>query len=176
VVHATAEGDSAAGFRPGAHLRPELRPDLKYNPPLSPEEVYRMEAAAVASFGFDGVHLPSPITTKYAGSLELYERRPDLNGRVASGRGTDGSLRGPCVSPSVSGLEAASAAETHARLQETARGGRLDEMFETLHATRCLVVFNHPLIPWGPGLAHSARQFSTRSFSSRRRIPLYSRA
>jgi predicted alpha/beta-hydrolase family hydrolase len=24
-------------------------------------------------------------------------------------------------------------------------------MFEALRATRCLVVFNHPLIPWGPG-------------------------
>jgi len=54
--------------------------DLKYNPPLSPEEVYRMEAAAVASFGFDGVHLAITDHDEYAGSLELYERRPDLNG------------------------------------------------------------------------------------------------
>ena len=125
--------------------------DLKYNPPLSPEEVYRMEAAAVAPYGFDGVHLAITDHDEYAGSLELYERRPDLNGRVAVGEELTVRFDGHVFHFGVSGLEAASAAETHARLQETARGGRLDEMFETLHATRCLVVFNHPLIPWGPG-------------------------
>ncbi len=41
--------------------------------------------------------------------------------------------------------------ETHARIQLAARGGRYDELFETLAASGCLVVLNHPLIAWKPG-------------------------
>lgn len=125
--------------------------DLRYNPPFSPEDVYRMEAAAVAPYGFDGVHLAITDHDEYAGSLELCQRRSDLNGRVAVGEELTVRLDGHVFHLGISGLEANSAAQTHARLQETARGGRLDELFETLQATGCLVVFNHPLIPWGPG-------------------------
>ena len=59
--------------------------DVKYNPPFSPEDVYRMEAAAVAPYGFDGVHLAITDHDEYLGSLELCQRRGDLNGRVAVG-------------------------------------------------------------------------------------------
>jgi hypothetical protein len=31
--------------------------EITYNPPYTPEDVYRMEAAAAADWGFDGVHL-----------------------------------------------------------------------------------------------------------------------
>jgi predicted metal-dependent phosphoesterase TrpH len=125
--------------------------DLKYNPPFSPEEVHRIEAAAVAPYGFDGVHLAITDHDEYAGSLELCQRRPDLNGRVVVGEELTVPFDGHVFHLGISGLEASSAAQTHARLQEAARGGRLDELFETLRATGCLVVFNHPLIPWGPG-------------------------
>jgi predicted metal-dependent phosphoesterase TrpH len=125
--------------------------DLKYNPPFSPEDVYRMEAAAVASYGFDGVHLAITDHDEYLGSLELCQRRGDLNGRVAVGEELTVRLDGHVFHLGLSGLDASSAAETHARLQDAARGGRLDELFERLHSSGCLVVFNHPLIPWGPG-------------------------
>jgi predicted metal-dependent phosphoesterase TrpH len=125
--------------------------DLKYNPPFSPEEVYRMEAAAAASYGFDGVHLAITDHDEYLGSLELCQRRGDLNGRVVVGEELTVRLDGHVFHLGLSGLDASSAAETHARLQDAARGGRLDELFERLHASGCLVVFNHPLIPWGPG-------------------------
>jgi hypothetical protein len=36
-------------------------------------------------------------------------------------------------------------------MQSAARGGRYDELFETLAASGCLVVLNHPLVAWGPG-------------------------
>ena len=125
--------------------------DLTYNPPFSPEDVYRVEAAGVAPYGFDGVHLAVTDHDEYAGSLELCQRRGDLNGRVAVGEELTVRLDGHVFHLGLSGIEASSAAQTHARLQEAARGGRLDEVFETLHAAGCLVVFNHPLIPWGPG-------------------------
>jgi len=41
--------------------------------------------------------------------------------------------------------------ETHARIQAAARAGRYDELFETLAASGCLVVLNHPLIAWKAG-------------------------
>ena len=34
-------------------------------------------------------------------------------------------------------------------LQLAARERRLDDLFEMLHASGSLVVFNHPLVPWG---------------------------
>jgi hypothetical protein len=125
--------------------------DVTYNPPFRPEDVYRMEAAAVAPYGFDGVHLAITDHDECLGSLELCRRRPDLKGRVAVGEELTVRLDGHVFHLGLSGLEEASAAATHARLQDAARGGRLDEVFETLHASGCLVVFNHPLIPWGPG-------------------------
>jgi hypothetical protein len=75
----------------------------------------------------------------------------DLNGRVAVGEELTVRLDGHVFHLGLSGMAASTAAETHARLQDAALGGRLDELFEMLHASGCLVVFNHPLIPWGPG-------------------------
>jgi hypothetical protein len=50
----------------------------------------------------------------------------------------------------VSGLPESGIDETHARIQAAARGGRYDELFETLAASGCLVVLNHPLMFLGP--------------------------
>jgi hypothetical protein len=47
-------------------------------------------------------------------------------------------------------LPESGAEETHTQIQAAARGGRYDELFETLAASGCLVIFNHPLLPWGP--------------------------
>jgi hypothetical protein len=39
--------------------------------------------------------------------------------------------------------------QLHHDLQLAARECRLDDLFEMLHASGALVVFNHPLVPWG---------------------------
>jgi hypothetical protein len=39
----------------------------------------------------------------------------------------------------------------HTQIQAAAQGGRYDELFETLAASGCLVVLNHPLVAWAPG-------------------------
>ena len=49
----------------------------------------------------------------------------------------------------VTDLPESSVAETHASLQAAARAERLDDLFEILRASGCLVVLNHPLVPWG---------------------------
>jgi hypothetical protein len=51
----------------------------------------------------------------------------------------------------VSGLPEDGIDELHTRIQAAARGGRYDELFETLAASGCLVVLNHPLIAWAKG-------------------------
>jgi hypothetical protein len=115
--------------------------EITFNPPYTPADVYEMESGAVARWGFDGVHLTITDHDEFAGSHALASGRPDLSGRVAIGEEVSVCLP-------ESGID-----ETHARIQSAARGGRHDELFETLAASGCLVVLNHPLVAWAPGSA-----------------------
>ena len=129
--------------------------NVTFNPPYSPEDVYQMEAAAAAKWGFDGVHLAITDHDEFAGSLALLRGRPDLigrtNGRIALGEELSLWFQGHLFHLGVSGMPESEVAETHTRMQAAARGGRYDELFETLAASGCLVVLNHPLVAWGPG-------------------------
>ncbi len=131
-------------------------PDLNYaevtfNPPYSPEDVYRMEAAAAVKWGFDGVHLAITDHDEFAGSLALMRGRPDLNGRIAISEELSLWFHGHLFHLGVCHLPENGAAATHAQIQAAARGGRYDELFETLAASGCLVILNHPLVAWAPG-------------------------
>jgi hypothetical protein len=118
-----------------------------------------MESAAAADWGFHGVHLTITDHDEFAGSLALLRDRPDLNGctngctngRIAIGEELSLWYRGHLFHLGLSGLPESAIAETHDRIQSAARGGRYDELFETLAASGCLVVLNHPLVAWGPG-------------------------
>jgi predicted metal-dependent phosphoesterase TrpH len=138
--------------------------EITFNPPYTPDDVYQIESSAVAPWGFDGVHLTITDHDEFAGSLALVRGRPDLNactngctnGRVAIGRvaiGEELSLwyQGHLFHLGLSGLPESDIDETHARIQSAARGGRHDELFETIAASGCLVVLNHPLVAWAPG-------------------------
>ncbi len=127
--------------------------EITFNPPYEPEDVYRIESAAVAPWGFNGVHLTISDHDEFAGSLALLRGRPDLNGRVAIGEEVSVWYGGHLFHLGVSGLPENGIDETHARIQSAARGGRHDELFETLAASGCLVVLNHPLVAWAPGSA-----------------------
>jgi predicted metal-dependent phosphoesterase TrpH len=124
--------------------------DVTFNPPYPPEDVYQMEAAAAAHWGFDGVHLAITDHDEFAGSLELLRGRPDLKGRIALSEELSLWFQGHLFHLGVSHLPESGVEQTHTRIQAAARGGRYDELFETLAASGCLVVFNHPLLPWGP--------------------------
>jgi predicted metal-dependent phosphoesterase TrpH len=125
--------------------------DVTFNPPYTPEDVYRMEAAAAGKWGFDGVHLAITDHDEFAGSLELLRGRPDLNGRIALSEELSLWFQGHLFHLGVSHLTEIEIEQTHTQIQAAARAGRYDELFETLAASGCLVVFNHPLLPWGPG-------------------------
>ena len=124
---------------------------ITFNPPYTPEDVYQIESTAAAHWGFDGVHLTITDHDEFAGSLALLRGRPDLNGRVAIGEEVSMWYQGHLFHLGVSGLPENGIDETHARIQSAARGQRHDELFETLAASGCLVVLNHPLIAWAPG-------------------------
>ena len=126
--------------------------EITFNPPYSPEDVYQMEAAAAAKWGFDGVHLAITDHDEFAGSLALLRGRPDLNGRIALSEELSLWFHGHLFHLGVSHLPEREVEETHARIQAAARGGRYDELFETLAASGCLVVLNHPLIAWKSGV------------------------
>jgi hypothetical protein len=124
--------------------------DVTFNPPYTPEDVYQMEAAAAAKWGFDGVHLAITDHDEFAGGLALQRSRPDLNGRVAVSEELSLWFQGHLFHLGICRLPERGVEETHTQIQAAARGGRYDELFETLAASGCLVVFNHPLLPWGP--------------------------
>lgn len=125
--------------------------EITFNPPYTPEDVYQMEASAAALWGFDGVHLTITDHDEFAGGLALQRSRPDLNGRIAIGEEVSMWYQGHLFHLGVSGLPGKEIDDTHRRIQSAARGQRHDELFETLSASGCLVVLNHPLIAWAPG-------------------------
>jgi hypothetical protein len=125
--------------------------EVTFNPPYSPEDVYQMEAAAAAKWGFHGVHLAITDHDEFAGSLALLRGRPDLNGRIALSEELSLWYQGHLFHLGICHLPQSEVEETHTRIQTAARGGRYDELFETLSASGCLVTLNHPLVAWGPG-------------------------
>ena len=122
--------------------------EITFNPPYTPEAVYQMESSAAALWGFDGVHLTITDHDEFAGGLALLRGRPDLKGQVAIGEEVSVWYQGHLFHLGVSGLPEDGIDELHTRIQAAARGGRYDELFETLAASGCLVVLNHPLIAW----------------------------
>ena len=124
---------------------------ITYNPPYTPEDVYQMESAGAGHWGFEGVHLTITDHDEFAGNLALLRGRPDLSGRVVIGEELSLWYQGHLFHLGLSGLPENGIAETHDRIQSAARGGRYDELFETIAASGCLVVLNHPLVAWEPG-------------------------
>ena len=116
-----------------------------------------MEAAAAADWGFDGVHLAITDHDEFAGSLALLRGRPDLNGRIALSEELSLWFQGHLFHLGVSHLPESAVEETHTRIQAAARDGRYDELFETLAASGCLVVLNHPLARLGTGSKANSR-------------------
>jgi predicted metal-dependent phosphoesterase TrpH len=125
--------------------------EITFNPPYTPDDVYQMESAAAAAWGFNGVHLTITDHDEFAGSLALLRGRTDLKGQVAIGEELSLWFQGHLFHLGVSGLPENGIDELHTRIQAAARGARHDELFETLAASGCLVILNHPLVAWAPG-------------------------
>jgi hypothetical protein len=125
--------------------------DITFNPPYTPEDVYQMEAAAAAKWGFDGVHFTITDHDEFAGNLALARSRPDLNGRIAVSEELSLWFERHLFHLGVCHLPESGVEETHAQIQSAARDRRYGELFEILAASRCLIILNHPLVAWAPG-------------------------
>lgn len=130
------------------HIRSLDYGEIEYTPPFAPEDVLRLESAAAAAIGLPGMHLAITDHDEYAGSLSLRQSRPGDGRCIALGEELTLRFQDYMFHLGITGLSEADIAETHAGLQAAARGGRLDDLFEMLCASGCLVVLNHPLILW----------------------------
>jgi len=140
--------------------------DLWYNPPYSPEEVLRMETESAAALGFDHVKLAITDHDEISGCVELRQRRAAEADQIALGEELSVHFEGHLFHLGVTGLREQCLAETHSAIQAAARERRIDDLFDLLGAARCLVVLNHPLIPWFRSDAAAAVQKLLRRYGS----------
>ncbi len=123
--------------------------EISYLAPLTPEEVLRTERAAAAALGYDEIVLGVSDHDEVAGSIELFRAHPESAQRIAVGEELSIHFEGYLFHLGIAGMNPEEAEALHAALGEAARANRLDDLFEMLRASQCLVVFNHPLVPWG---------------------------
>ncbi|MGD0800200.1 MAG: hypothetical protein ABR906_02675 [Terracidiphilus sp.] len=132
-----------------AHI-PDLNySDIYYRPPHSVEDVFLMEQASAAPLGFDGIHVGITDHDEVAGSVELNSKRPEDAHRNPLGEELSIRFQDYLFHLGITGLPETGLQKIHASLQSAARANRLNDLFEILRASDCLVVFNHPLVPWG---------------------------
>jgi hypothetical protein len=140
----------------GLHRVADLKyADLWYNPPYSPEEVLRMETKSVQALGFEQVQLAITDHDEISGAVDLRQRRPAEAHRFALSEELSVRYEGHLFHMGITGLPEDRVAERHAAIQSAAQQRRLDDLFDLLKEARCLVVLNHPLIPWSKGDAHA---------------------
>ena len=123
--------------------------DIYYRSPLTVEDVLLTESASAAALGFAGVHLGITDHDEVAGSLELLRAHPEEAHRNPLGEEISIYFDDYLFHLGVTGMPAEGIEQLHAALQAAARERRLDDLFEMLRASGSLVVFNHPLVPWG---------------------------
>jgi hypothetical protein len=123
--------------------------DIFYRSPLSVEDVFRTESASAAALGFNAVQLGITDHDEVSGSVELARLHPEEAHRNPLGEEISIHFDDYLFHLGVTGLPAAGIEQLHADLQAAAKENRLDDLFEMLRAADALVVFNHPLVPWG---------------------------
>ena len=107
------------------------------------------ESASAAALGFEGVHLGITDHDEIAGSLELQRAHHEAAKRNPLGEEISIYFDDYLFHLGVTGMPAAGIEQLHSGLHAAAKERRLDDLFEMLRGSGSLVVFNHPLVPWG---------------------------
>jgi predicted metal-dependent phosphoesterase TrpH len=123
--------------------------ELKYNPPYTPVDLWSMELNGVRHLGFDSIIFAITDHDNYAGGLELLKGQDSQRKNIALGEELSVKFQHHVFHLGITGLREADIAAVHQQLQAASHEERFDDLFDSLHALGCLVVLNHPLLPWG---------------------------
>jgi predicted metal-dependent phosphoesterase TrpH len=124
---------------------------LHYRPPFRPDRIWQMETDNAASLGYSRLLLAITDHDEVAGGRELYNSRPHEAGQIGLGEELTFRFEHEVFHLGITGLAGERLEDVHQALGEAARADRLDDVFELLASTGCLVVLNHPLLGWGAG-------------------------
>ena len=121
--------------------------DLTYNPPMTPDQLYRLESEGVKSLGFDKVLFALTDHNEIKGCREVeklvgQDETQQIFGEELSFRYTDHTFH-----LGVLGRPLFTNAELHTQLQALTSLEKVGALFELLSLSKCLVILNHPLLP-----------------------------
>jgi hypothetical protein len=131
--------------------------DIHYNPPLTPSQVLDLELANVQQIGFDSLLFALTDHNDVSGGPELLESPHFKSDKIGLGEELSVVFRDHMFHLGVVGLPSGQLTSVHGRLQDASLSSRLDELFAILRTLGCLVVLNHPLLPWDGGSMEPAR-------------------
>lgn len=122
--------------------------DLQYNPPLMPADVFRVEAENAQRAGFEHTLFALTDHNTVGGCLELLGDPATGRGHIGMGEELSVCFLEHVFHLGVVGLPVDSFVDIHEAVYDAACEGRLENLFETLRDSGCLVVLNHPMLPW----------------------------
>ncbi len=125
--------------------------DVHYNPPLTPAQVLSLELASARQIGFDSVIFSLMDHNTISGALELLDSPSFDPNRIGLGEELSVLFNEHIFHLGLVGLPADRLTDVHKQLQTASQSGHLDELFELLNSMECLVILNHPLLPWNGG-------------------------
>ena len=123
--------------------------EICYTPPLSPPQVFEMEQEGVRSLGFEKIAVAITDHNEISGALELFRDHPGSEDQLALGEEFSIHFNGHVFHLGILGLPPKGIHGIHKQLQNLGKLPRLDELFERLRAINCLVILNHPWLPYG---------------------------
>jgi predicted metal-dependent phosphoesterase TrpH len=138
----------AFGLAPGERL--DYR-EVTYHPLVTPDALRLVEQEHAHRLGLPGLILAITDHDGIAGGLELAAQHGGAGNCLPLGVELTIPFDGQVFHLGVSGLPADTAIEEHAGLQASCAAGDLDSVFGRLRRLGCLVVLNHPLLPWDEG-------------------------
>jgi len=118
--------------------------DIRYSPPFTVKDLYKLESNSAQEIGFDSLILTITDHDTINGCFELNDHTGSEN--IIS---EELSIRfnGSKFHLGIIGLPTAKTVELHSEIQEQSRANCFDNLFDLLSETGCLVILNHPLLP-----------------------------
>jgi predicted metal-dependent phosphoesterase TrpH len=138
----------AFGLAPGERI--DYR-DVTYHPQVAPDALRLVEQGQAQRLGLAGLILAITDHDEIAGGVELTAQHPSLASCLPLGVELSMPFEGHVFHLGVSGLPADTAAGELACLRSSCSRGDADSVLERLGRLGCLVVLNHPLLPWDNG-------------------------